>query len=211
MSTTARILTLIALAIVLASPLGISGQTAAGCNPVGEIRFVCDQNGPEDLVAVPGTPWLIASAFGPDGGLNLIDTKAASSMRLFPGAAATSRPDTRTYDACPGPLEGTDREKFRTHGLYLKAGRNVHTLYVVHHGNRESVEVFEIDARGKTPAIAWIGCAVAPDPIGLNAVVALPEGGFAATNFDPRRPAGARGGAFSSDLLEGRNNGEVWE
>ena len=86
----------------------------------------------------------------------------------------------------------------------------MHTLYVVHHGNRESVEVFELDARQKQPAVTWIGCAVAPDPIGLNAVVALPEGGFAASNFDPRPPAGARGG-FSPALLEGRPNGELWE
>ena len=51
---------------------------------------------------------------------------------------------------------------------------------------------------------------MAPDPIGLNAVVALPDGGFAASNFDPRPPAGARGGV-SPALLEGRNNGELWE
>jgi sugar lactone lactonase YvrE len=95
--------------------------------------------------------------------------------------------------------------------LFLKAGRNsLHTLYVVHHGLRESVEVFELDARA-TPAVTWIGCAVAPDPIGLNAVVALPDGGFAATNFDPRAPAGGRGGPFSQALLAGDRNGEVWE
>ncbi len=183
---------------------------AAGCDPEGDIRFVCDQAGPEDLVAVPGSVWLIASAYGADGGLNLIDTKAAVSTRLYPSATATERPDTKTYDSCPGPLQGADREKFRTHGLYLKPGRGVHTLYAVHHGNRESVEVFELDARQKQPAVTWIGCAVAPDPIGLNAVVALPEGGFAASNFDPRPPAGARGG-FSPALLEGRPNGELWE
>jgi hypothetical protein len=95
--------------------------------------------------------------------------------------------------------------------LYLKEGRRgVHTLYAVHHGGRESVELFELDTL-KTPiAIAWIGCVVAPDPIGLNAVVALPDGGFAATNFDPRQPPGGRGG-FSPALTAGERNGEVWE
>ena len=29
--------------------------------------------------------------------------------------------------------------------------------------------------RPKQPVATWIGCAVAPDPIGLNAVVALPD------------------------------------
>ena len=204
-----RALMMVAVSAVVALSLPMARTAAAGCDPVGEIRFVCGQAGPEDLVAVPGTAWLIASAYGAGGGVNLIDTKAATSTRLFPSATAKERLSA-PYDACPGPLEGTDRETFRTHGLYLKPGRNgVHTLYVVHHGRRESVEIFEVDARAKPPGITWIGCAVAPDPIGLNAVVALPDGGFAATNFDPRRPAGARG--FSPELLEGKTNGEVWE
>lgn len=207
-----RALIFLTASIALALSLAMGGPLAAGCDPVGEIRFVCGQAGPEDLVAVPGTPWLVASAFGAEGGVNLIDTNAATSTRLFPSATAKERLDTKMYDSCPGPLEGTDKERFRTHGLYLKPGRNaVHTLYVVHHGNRESIEIFELDVRPKqSPAVTWIGCAVAPDPVGLNAVVALPEGGFAATNFDPRRPAGAPGG-FSPELLEGKNNGEVWE
>jgi hypothetical protein len=205
-----KALTLLGLSVAVALPLGMAGPRAAGCDPVGPIRFVCGQAGPEDLVVVPGSAWIIASAYGAEGGVNLIDTRAATSTRLFPSATAKERPDTKTYDSCPGPLEGTDREKFRTHGLSLKQGRNaVHTLYVVHHGNRESIEVFELDARPKQPLITWIGCAVAPDPIGLNAVVGLPDGGFAATNFDPRRPAGARG--FSPALLEGKVNGELWE
>ena len=149
-----KILTFIAVSLALALSLGIARPRAAGCDPVGQIRFVCDQAGPEDLVAVPGSPWIIASAYGAAGGLHLIDTKAATSTRLFPSATATERLDAKTYDSCPGPLEGTDRERFRTHGLYLKPGRNsTHTLYVVHHGNRESIEIFELDPRSIQGAI----------------------------------------------------------
>ena len=201
----------LAASAALAVTLGLMRAGAAECDPVGEIRFVCGQNGPEDLVEVPGSAWLIASAYGAEGGIHLIDTKAATSTRLFPSASAKERLE-KTYSACPGPLAGADRERFRTHGLYLKQGRNaLHTLYVVHHGARESVELFELDAKAKPPAITWIGCVVAPDPIGLNAVVALPDGGFAATNFDPRPAPGARGGGFTPALLAGENNGEVWE
>jgi hypothetical protein len=202
----------VALGIVVMA-LGIGSQIQAqapSCDPVGDIRFVCGQDGPEDLVVVPDTPWLIASAFGASGGLFAIVTKRASSTRLFPSATANDRLDRQTYAACPGPLQGEDRERFRTHGLYLKVGRRgVHTLYAVHHGGRESVEVFELATR-PTMTITWIGCVVAPDPIGLNAVVALPDGGFAATNFDPRPPPGGRGG-FSTALTAGERNGEVWE
>jgi len=83
----------------------------------------------------------------------------------------------------------------------------VHTLYAVHHGPRESVEVFEVDARAKPPVLTWIGCAVAPDPIGLNEVVALPDGGFIATDFLARGiDATGRG-----RMLAGENNGALWE
>ncbi len=89
--------------------------------------------------------------------------------------------------------------------------RSTHTLYAVHHGGRESIEVFTFDAGTTPPTVTWVGCVVAPDPIGLNAVVALPDGGFAATNFDPRPPSGAPAPGVSAKVLSGDRNGEVWE
>jgi sugar lactone lactonase YvrE len=84
-------------------------------------------------------------------------------------------------------------------------------LYLVHHGTRESIEVFEFDGRLKPPALTWIGCAVAPDPIGLNSVVGLADGGFVTTNFSPRgADAGARA-KMMAEMMAGANNGEVWE
>jgi len=189
----------------------ISAQAPApaSCEPSGPVRFVCGLNGPEDLVQVPGTRWLIASSFAGDG-LALVDTRTSAVTKLFPSAAAATRPDTATYDACPGPPVTAPR--FQTHGLFLKPGRGgKHALYVVAHDPRESVEVFEIDARPATPGIAWVGCAVAPDPIGLNSVLALPDGGFIATNFQPRLPPGSGGGPFQPALINGENNGELWE
>jgi sugar lactone lactonase YvrE len=118
------------------------------------------------------------------------------------------RLDARVYDTCPGPPDAAAKAKFVTHGLYLSAGQNsVHRLYVVHHGSRESVEVFEVDARGARPSLTWIGCAVAPDPIGLNSVRGLADGGFIATNFLPR--GGDPG--LRQKLNEGEANGELWE
>jgi hypothetical protein len=199
------------LGIVTAQQPG-APQGQPSCEPVGPIRFVCGQAGPEDLVAVPDSRWIIASGYAPAGGIHLVDTRAGTSARIFPSDAAAERFDKATYDTCPGPVQGPDRQQFRTHGLYIKEGRDrTHTLYAVHHGARESVEVFELNVRAARPTVTWIGCVVAPDPIGLNAVVALPEGGFIASNFDPRPPAGARGGGFSEALLAGRNNGELWE
>jgi len=209
-----RILVLLVTFVVSAWPPALAGQAAPGaaaplpCNPVGNVRFVCGQRAPEDLVALPGSQWIVASAFAGTGGINLINVRDHSSTLAFPSPTSKERLDAKTYPACPGPPDAADKAKFATHGLALRAGRNsTHTLYAVHHGARESIEVFEVDARGKTPSLTWVGCAVVPDPIGLNSVVALPDGGFIATDFLARGiDAPARG-----RMLAGENNGALWE
>ena len=182
------------------------------CAANGNVKYLCGLAGPEDLAVVPNSPWLVASAMAGEGGLYLIDTVHGTVSRIYPASNTVDRLDRKDYRACPGPLAGADRSTFQTHGLYLAAGRrSIHTLYAVHHGGRESIEVFELNAGSTPPSITWIGCVVAQDPIGLNAVVALPDGGLAATNFDPRPPAGSPGNGFSSKLISGEQNGEVWE
>ena len=52
----------------------------------------------------------------------------------------------------------------------------VYKLFVVGHGARESIEVFRVDTAPAMPAVTWIGCVIAPDPIGLNSVRGLPDG-----------------------------------
>ena len=47
----------------------------------------------------------------------------------------------------------------------------------------ESSGFFEVDTGGTSPTLTWVGCVVAPESVGLNSVVALPDGGFAVTNF----------------------------
>jgi sugar lactone lactonase YvrE len=98
------------------------------------------------------------------------------------------------------------KANFRTHGLSLVAGPDsVHRLFAVLHGGRESVEVFEVDARSATPTVTWIGCVVAPEPIGLNSVRGRSGGGFVATNFLARK-----GGPDIKAVMAGERNGEAW-
>ncbi len=175
--------TLKLLSLSVALVLGIAGPSAAVCEAVGEIQFICDVIGPEDLAIVPGSEWVIASGNQEGGRIQLVSVRDKTTTVLFPTPARNERLDAATYPTCPGPLDPEETAAFRAHGLYLKPGQDaVHTLYVVHHGTRESVEVFEVDARATPPALTWVGCAVAPEALGLNAVVALPEGGFAATS-----------------------------
>ena len=193
-----------------------AGQQGAACGPVGNVEFICGQNGPEDLAVVPGNNWVLASAqqgMGPNGAINLINARTREVSELFPTASPRFRHDTTTYRSCPGPIDLRNREQLKTHGLYLKAGANaLHTVYAVHHGSRESIEVFELNL-DPTPSLTWIGCVVAPPPIGLNSVVALPEGGFAATNFAPR---GADSTALydpvaMTEIMGGAALSDLWE
>jgi hypothetical protein len=202
-----RVLTTLALSIAFAFPQGAALPRAAACDPAGNVRFICGFVGPEDLVPVPGSNWVIASGDAAPGAITLVNVRDKTTTALYPSANLKQRFDAKTYDSCPGPIDPEEKDKFRAHGLFLRSGRNsLHTLYVVHHGNRESIEVFELDARSRAPVLTWIGCAVAPDPVGLNSVVALPGGGFAATNFQPRGAARGR-----ANMQAGEKNGELWE
>ncbi len=156
---------------------------ATPCEPVGEVQFVCDLISPEDLAVVPGEEWVITSGNREGGRIHLVSVRDKTATVLFPTPAPNERLDAATYPTCPGPLDLEREQEFRAHGLYLKPGEGaVHTLYVTHHGTRESVEVFEIDARAAPPALTWVGCVPALSTIRLNGVVALPEGGLVGTS-----------------------------
>jgi hypothetical protein len=195
--------------LVVFAAVALSAQAPApapaACTAIGDVQFICGQNGPEDLVVVPGGQWVVASSYGGAGGVMLIRVSDHMSSVAYPGAAPKERLDAKTYKTCPGPPDAAFKAKFLTHGLYLQEGRNsVHKVYAVVHGGREAVEVFELDAKPQTPTLTWIGCAVAPDPIGLNSVRALPGDGFIATNFLPR-------GTQMGSIQKGEKNGELWE
>jgi hypothetical protein len=207
-----------AFVLLVALPLGIIAQQGAPrgaapapppCVQQGNTQYVCGQTAPEDLVLVPGGDWVVASMFGGTGGIQIINTKVKSTVMGYPTATAKEQLDKKTYDTCPGPPDAEQKAMFRTHGLALREGRNSqHTLYVVNHGKRESIEVFTLDAKAKPPALTWIGCAVAPDPIGLNSVLPLPDGGFIGTDFLERGPNAA---AARGKMQAGENNGSLWE
>jgi hypothetical protein len=172
------------------------------CTPGADV--VCGQQAPEDLVAV-GPQWVVASAYSGSGGVALIRVSDRTAFTAYPAASAKDRPDAKTYPMCPGP---PTKDKFMTHGVYVQPGGGpVYKLFVVGHGAREAIEVFEVDTGPATPTATWIGCVVAPDPVGLNSVRGLPDGGFVTTNFLPR------GGAqeATQKMMAGAPNGELWE
>ena len=67
-----RLLTFVGFSVACALLLGIGGLRAAGCDPVGSVRFVCNQAGPEDLFLVPGGEWVLSSGMVANGAIRLI-------------------------------------------------------------------------------------------------------------------------------------------
>jgi hypothetical protein len=206
-------LTLSALTLGIMAVAGISAQqpptppAPPPCTANGDIQFICGQAAPEDLVVLPGGQWVVAGSYAGAGGINLIRVSDRMSTRAYPAPGAREAFDAKTYKSCPGVPDDATKAKFQTHGLSLRDGRNgVHTLMTVTHGAREAIDVFTVDTKTPTPTLTWIGCAVAPDPIGLNSVRWLDDGGFIATNFLPR--GNAQG---VTAMQKGEKNGELWE
>jgi len=162
---------------------------------------------PEDIVALPGTKWLIAGALpktdaGSRGGLSLIDTtNPANIVALYPAPAASDNQDRTRSKDCPGPLTGG----FAPHGINVErlpdGGYNV---MAVNHRGRESIEYFHIMQDRAVTRAVWIGCVVLPPGASGNSVTPLPGGGLIATDFihkpNPR---------FLDDMENGTQTGGV--
>ena len=193
-----RVLVLLASVLGLLSGHPLGAQTAPACDPAGDVNFVCGTTNPEDLYAVPGAPWVIASGrySASEGPVYAVSLRDHSAREIFPAGALPPEHDRDTYSACPGP-----NNVFQPHGLTLReGGGDVHTLYVVGHGAREAIEVFALDVGGAVPTMKWIGCIPAPEGTArINSITALPDGYLGATNFD--RAGGGALGMASHDGL----------
>ena len=149
------------------------------CESVGEFGFVCGPQNAEDLVRIPDTKWIIASGMAPGAAIYLIDSQQKSWVELYPGASPQVEHDKQTYGACPG---SPDPDTLVTHGLNLRPGVNGHsTLYVVGHGGREAIEVFDVNIDGATPVLTWTGCVMTPDGMQANSVASFSDGSLVAT------------------------------
>ena len=206
-----RIVSPLALASLVLGSSNLSAQPPAApprppCAPT-DGNFACTgtQMGPEDLEVMSNGKWVIASSMSGSGGLAAISTSDRKVTKVYPSATSKNARDDRLYKDCPGP---PNPDKFTTHGLWLFWARGpVERLLAVGHGDREAIEMFNVNIQGEVPQVTWVGCAIAPEPIGLNSVRGFQDGGFITTNFLPR---GASADARTK-MSNGEKNGELWE
>ena len=167
----------------------------ATCGVHGDIEVLCGTRSPEDLELAPDGKYLIATEFVNQGrsgtagaGLALYDLQ----RKTFSKMAMTDEPDKSWGDpACPGPIG----DALVSHGESLRKRSNgAWALYVVNHGGRQSIEMFELKPAAGSWTLAWRGCEVAAHD--YNDVAILPDGGFVGT-YPTGLSSGGPGGPFS--------------
>jgi hypothetical protein len=176
----------------------------AVAKPGSDLSFLVGVEDAEDLLLIPGTDWIVASGMGrdkPHGALHLINARTKAWSRWFPDQPLRVRLDAGAYPDCVAP---PDPARFWSQGLSLRpTGPLTSTLYVAGHGEREAIEVFDVDARGATPLFTWKGCARMPEGLAANSVTSTPSGVLlASVLFHP--------GRTMADSVEGRATGGVY-
>lgn len=154
---------------------------ACACMPAAaaERRHVTLSNA-EDLALVDGGRWVIASSmFGgtqASGAIVSIGISDGAVRRLYPGSASARSGGQWN---CPGEVAA---DVFAPHGIALQPGEGGKAvLYVVNHGGRESIEMFELEP--SQPGLRWLGCAVLPPGAWGNSVAVAADGTLFVTNM----------------------------
>lgn len=195
--------------------MALAGNAAAQIQSGGEPTYrpaapSADGLSPEDVVALPGTKWLIAGAglrTGPSGraGLSLIDTTNPANIQpLYPSPTSSDQRDEVRFEDCPGPLTGG----LGPHGINVeRLPDGSYNLVAVNHRGRESIEIFHIAQGGDIPRATWRGCVVLPGAASGNSVAPLPGGGgYIVTNFlqknDPNYLQAMANGTATGNVLK---------
>lgn len=178
----AAVISTFAALVMLSQTQTLAAQeTDASCGAEGTM-YICGPDAAEDMSAVPGTPWIIASSLFK--GLYLINADEKSWDDLGFSTINDSVDPEGIYRDCPSPLK---EGGLSSHGISIKEHENgQYRLYVVNHKDREAIEVFDINVGAEAPTLTWVGCVVAPAGTSVNSVVALTNGVLAVTQFfDP--------------------------
>lgn len=146
-----------------------------GCGVHGDVEVLCGTRQPEDLELTPDSKYLIATQFlnagrgaPTGGGMALFDLARKSFSKM----ARTAMPDKSWGDpAC------TVGDALVSHGSSLaKRSNGAWELYVVNHGTRQSIEMYELKPASGSWALIWHGCVAGAHD--YNVVAILLDGGF---------------------------------
>ena len=195
--------TILSLAVLLLfSQWSATAEESQQCSASGGLTYVCGIPNAEDLVLVPDTSWVLSSAMAPGGGIYLVDAERKTATQIYSDNADHIRHDKEVYGYCDTPPK---LASFLTHGLNIRQGKEGHsTLYVVGHGGREAIEVFDVDASKTQPTLTWIGCIPMPGETAANSVASFSDGSLVVTVL-------MHPGDTYSDVFSGKPTGAIYQ
>jgi len=191
-----------------AQPAAQVVASSSDCPDEQGLTYICDLVVPEDILTLGSTGLLLASGHRAPGHLYLIDPATRTSSELIHGAGFTMQHDARTYPECPGPL---NLEAFDTHGLSLaETSSGLFSLYTTSHGEREAIEIYDLDLRGTAPMLTWKGCVLLDQDSYHNSVARLADGGFVTTRMRDQswRGGGGAPAGITGWLIEWHPGGQ---
>jgi sugar lactone lactonase YvrE len=203
-------------ALTLAGPLavlwacGSSVTPLESCAAVGDAEPLCGWQNPEDLALLPSGAALLVSEYGrmdrgDPGAISRLDLRTGERTPLFESGDAGGPEDGWGDPACASPPQ-----PFSPHGLHLvRRDDGRFALWVVNHGERESVEVFEVGNPHGRAVLTWRGCVTAPEGAWWNDVVGLADGGFLVSHMMPRREGMAQTWELVKAAVFGAKSGHV--
>jgi len=171
------------------------------CGLHADMNVICGVRASEDLELTPDGRYLIVSQYrtfrtpGAPADLVLLDL-TTQRLQALP---VTSMPTPGWGDAsCSAPVA------LSPHGTSLTRRRDgPWQLFVVNHGMRESIEMYEPVKERDSWKLVWRGCVVSP--LAFNDVAALGDGSFVGTHPTALNQTGAP----AANPLQGRATGWV--
>jgi len=160
------------------------------CEAANGIEPDCRFHNPEDLVIAPAGRRLLVSQMGS------LDGSAPGSLVSFEpdtGEIAEVYPNG-TVDEGTGPNWGSpdceplvDPSVFTPHGIDIeKRDDGRYELFVVNHGGRESIELFEVIEGSTGVTLEYRGCVLAAPNGFHNDIVGFADGSFWVSHMYPR-------------------------
>lgn len=199
---------------VAAAPAPAPAAPASACDPAQEqgVTYICGTQGAEDLLSLGSTGLILASGMSSNttpGHMYLIDPATQAVTELVHAPGFTQAHDTAMFPNCPGPV---NLQAFSVHGLSIaETSPGIFSVYTTSHGEREAIEMYELNTTSADPALTWKGCVVLPANTFANSVARLPDGGFVTTKMmDPAQGFGSiQPGAITGNVFEWHPGGEV--
>lgn len=188
---------------------GQNGSVAADCSAEQGLTYICDLVVPEDVVNLGSTGLVLVGGHRAPGHMYLVDPAQGMPSELIHSAAFSQQHDTETFPGCPGPL---NLESFDVHGISpAEIAPRRFSLYTTSHGEREAIEIYELDLSGTAPSLTWTGCVLLSQDGYHNAVIRLGDGGFVATRMRDANVSNAdvQPGEITGHLVEWHPGGSL--